>query len=121
MTARERQPARAVPAEWQHIVPIATVQRPNVPPLTVPATGPVTRSSVTRGAISVSRDSIDLRMDVYGYDGEHVGRVKELGDAEFLVGRRWRADTRVPLDRVLAVIDRRVILTMSGHTSNGEM
>ena len=125
MTARERQPARAVPAEWQHIVPIATAQRPNVPPLTVRATGPVTRSSVTGGAVSVSRDSIDLRMDVYGYDGEHVGRVKKLGDAEFLVGRRWRADTRVPLDRVLAVIDRRVILTVSDHTShaawNGEM
>ena len=125
MTARERQPARAVPAEWQHIVPIATVQRPNVPPLTVPATGAVTRSSVTRGAISVSRDSIDLRMDVYGSDGEHVGRVKDLGDAEFLVGRRWRADTRVPLDRVLAVIDQRVILTVSDHAShaawNGEM
>ena len=121
MTARERQPARAVPAEWQHIIPIATVQRPNVAPLTMPATGPVKCSSVARGAVSVSRDSIDLRMDVYGSDGEHVGRVKDRGDAEFLVGRRWRADTRVPLDRVLAVIDRRVILTMSGHTSNGEM
>ena len=121
MTASEQKPTRVAPYEWEHILPIVTAQRRDSD-----ASGSATRAaavvvSVSNGAVSVSRDSIDLRMDVYGSDGEHVGRVKDLGDAEFLVGRRWRADTRVPLDRVLAVIDRRVILTMSGHTSNGEM
>jgi hypothetical protein len=30
------------------------------------------------------------------------------------VDRRWRADIRVPLERVLAVFDRRVFLTRTG-------
>jgi hypothetical protein len=50
-------------------------------------------------------------MDVYAYDGGHVGHVKDVRDAEFVVGRRLRADTLITLDRVLAAMNGRVILT----------
>jgi hypothetical protein len=40
--------------------------------------------------------------------------VKLVCDEEFVVDRRWRADIRVPLERVLAVFDRRVFLTRTG-------
>jgi hypothetical protein len=62
--------------------------------------------------ISVSRESIRPGMDVYDHDGAHVGWVKDVHDTEFLVGRRWRRDVRVPLDQVLAVLDQRVVLTV---------
>jgi hypothetical protein len=116
MTASERQPTRVAPSEWQHILPIVTAQRrdSDASRSAQPAAALVVPVSVYHGAVSVSRDSIDAHMDVYGYDGAHVGRVKEVGHSEFLVRRRWRADARMPLNRVLAVIDGRVILTRGG-------
>ena len=54
-------------------------------------------------------------MEVYDFDGARLGQVKEARDADFSVSRAWRADRRVPLDRVLAVMDRRVMLTLRGH------
>jgi hypothetical protein len=114
MTTRERLPIRVPPSEWQHIVPIVTAQRRDSDASSQSATraaGLVEPVSVYGGEVSVSRDSIDAQMDVYGYDGAHVGRVKEVGHSEFLVRRRWRADTSMPLNRVLAVIAGRVILT----------
>jgi hypothetical protein len=65
-----------------------------------------------RELISVSRESIRLGMEVYDYDGVHVGWVKDVVDATFLVGRRWRGDLRVPLEQVLAVLDQGVVLTV---------
>ena len=60
----------------------------------------------------VSRESIRPGMDVYDHDGVHLGWVKDVHHAEFLVGRRWHRDVRVPLDQVLAVLDQRVVLTV---------
>ena len=97
MTAKQHHPARAAPTEWQHIVPIVK----SVP------------SRETRAAVPVARDSIATKMDVYAYNGQFVGRVKDVSDTELLVGRHWHADTRVPLDQVFAVMNARVILTRS--------
>jgi hypothetical protein len=63
--------------------------------------------------VLVSAESIRPRMHVYDFDGTHVGQVKEVLDGMLLVGRRWQADVRVPLEQVLAVIDQRVLLTVS--------
>jgi sporulation protein YlmC with PRC-barrel domain len=50
-------------------------------------------------------------MEVYDHDGVHLGRVKEVREVDFWVDRRWRSDIRVPIERVLAVMDRSVYLT----------
>ena len=60
----------------------------------------------------MSRESIRPGMQVYDHEGVHVGRVKDVHEAGFLVGRRWRGDLRVPLEQVLAVLDQRVVLTV---------
>lgn len=60
----------------------------------------------------MSRESLRPRMEVYDYEGVHVGWVKDVQDTEFLVGRCRRGDLRVPLDQVLAVLDQRVVLTV---------
>ena len=65
--------------------------------------------------ISVISDSIRRKMDVNDYGGEYVGHVKEVCHAGFVVHRPWRADIRVPLHQVLAVVDQRVILAVSGE------
>ena len=62
--------------------------------------------------ISVTGESIRTGMDVYDYHGVHVGRVKDVLDTSFQVARRWRRDIHVPLEQVLAVVDKRVILTV---------
>jgi hypothetical protein len=113
MPASERQPTRVAPSEWQHILPIVTAQRrdSDASRSALRAAALAVPVSVYHGGVSVSRDSIDAQMDVYGYDGAHVGRVKEVGHSQFLVRRRWRADTSMPLNRVLAVMNGRVILT----------
>jgi sporulation protein YlmC with PRC-barrel domain len=51
-------------------------------------------------------------MNVYDYDGEHVGRVKDVLDTAVQVGRRWRGDVQVPLEQILAVLDESVVLTV---------
>ena len=128
MTALRRHPDKAAPGEWEyvnhHLAPSAG-QPPSafvgVPTLSR-ASGVAALASTGRGAISVRRDSIRPDMDVYDHDGERVGRVKLVCDEEFVVDRRWRADIRVPLERVLAVFDRRVFLTRTGDsafTTNG--
>jgi hypothetical protein len=68
-----------------------------------------------REMILVRRESMRLGMDVYDYDGLFIGYVQELGEADFLVRRRWRRDIRVLLEQVLAVLDRSVVLTARGE------
>ena len=114
MTALRRHPDKAAPGEWEyvnhHLAPSA-----GHPPSALVGVRTLSRAASTgRGATSVRRDSIRPDMDVYDHDGERVGRVKLVCDEEFVVDRRWRADIRVPLERVLAVFDRRVFLTRTG-------
>jgi hypothetical protein len=60
----------------------------------------------------VSAENIRPGMDIYDYDGAHVGRVKDVHEVAFVVRRRWRGDLSVPLEQVLAVLDGRVVLTI---------
>jgi hypothetical protein len=41
--------------------------------------------------------------EVLGSDGEKIGDLKEVGDADFLVGRTLRRDLRLPVSRVREV------------------
>ena len=59
----------------------------------------------------VSGSSLRPGMEVYRADGEAVGRVTAVGEDDFLLKRRWLGHVQVPLDRVLAVIADRVLLT----------
>jgi hypothetical protein len=115
MTAKEQEPTRVVRSEWEHIVPIAVAQDTTSEPVSrgLPPES-VAEAQLDTRAVPVNSGSIATRMEVYAYDGAFVGRVKEVGVSDLVVGRRWRTDTRVPLDRVFAVLNERVILTRGG-------
>lgn len=66
----------------------------------------------SQAVISVNGDSIRIGMDVYDYDGAYVGPVKDVLDTSLRITRRWRSDMHVPLEQILAVLDRRVVLTV---------
>ena len=116
MTAKEQEPIRVARSVWEHIVPIAVAQDTTSKPVSrgLPALSVAEGKLHTRAAVPVSSGSIATRMEVYAYEGAFVGRVKEVGVSDLVVGRRWRTDTRVPLDRVFAVLNERVILTRGG-------
>jgi hypothetical protein len=59
----------------------------------------------------VSRSSLRPGMDVYRLHGARLGRVKAVGEAELLIKRDWLGEVRVPLERVLAVVAERVVVT----------
>jgi hypothetical protein len=63
-----------------------------------------------RRVVPVKPESIRSRMQVYDHEGMHLGQVKEVRDVDFTVDRPWRADIRLPIKRVLAVMDQRVFL-----------
>ena len=51
--------------------------------------------------------------EVVGSDGERLGDLKEVGDADFLVGRTLRRDLRLPVSRVREVTsDNRIVLDL---------
>jgi hypothetical protein len=50
-------------------------------------------------------------MHVYDHRGVHLGQVKDVQEVDFSVDRRWRSDMRLPIQRVLAVMDQDVFLT----------
>jgi hypothetical protein len=51
--------------------------------------------------------------EVLGSDGERLGDLKEVGDADFLVGRTLRRDLRLPVSRVREVTsDNKVVLNL---------
>jgi hypothetical protein len=77
------------------------------------------RLDALAGAAPVTADSIRTGMDVYDYDGGHVGSVKEVFDTTFLVGRRWRRDIQLPLKQILVVLDRRLVLTVPRQQAGG--
>jgi hypothetical protein len=114
MTALRRYPDKAALGEWQYVNHHLAPSAGHSPSALVGVRTLSRAASTGRGATSVRRDSIRPDMDVYDHDGERVGRVKLVCDEEFVVDRRWRADIRVPLERVLAVFDRRVFLTRTG-------
>ena len=69
-------------------------------------------TSTHQAAVSVSPQNIRSGMQVYDYDGVYVGRVTDVRATSLRVRRHWRADLRVPLDQVLAVLDQHVVLTV---------
>ena len=51
---------------------------------------------------------------VVGSDGEKIGDLKEVGDADFLVGRTLRRNLRLPVSRVRKVTsDNKIVLDLS--------
>src|SRR5215218_152403 len=51
---------------------------------------------------------------VVGSDGEKIGDLKEVGDADFLVGRTLRRHLRLPVSRVREVTsDNKIVLDLS--------
>ena len=49
-----------------------------------------------------------------GSDGEKIGDLKEVGDADFLIGRTLRRDLRLPVSRVREVAsDNKIVLDLS--------
>jgi hypothetical protein len=61
-------------------------------------------------AVPVQSTSIRPRMQVYDHEGEHLGQVKDVQEVDFSIHRPWRAIIRVPIKRVLAVINLDVFL-----------
>ena len=52
--------------------------------------------------------------EVIGSDGEKIGDLKEVGDADFLVGRTLRRNLRLPVSRVREVAsDNKIVLDLS--------
>jgi hypothetical protein len=64
-----------------------------------------------RTVTDVSGSSLRPGMEVYRADGGYMGLVSVVGEADFLVKRRWQGDVRIPLEWVLAVMGARVLLT----------
>jgi hypothetical protein len=51
--------------------------------------------------------------EVVGSDGERLGDLKEVGDADFLVGRTLRRDLRLPVSHVREVTsDNKIVLDL---------
>ena len=50
--------------------------------------------------------------EVVGSDGETVGDLKEVGDADFLVGRTLRRDLRLPVNRVREITSDKIVLDL---------
>ena len=51
---------------------------------------------------------------VVGSDGEKIGDLREVGDADFLVGRTLRRNLRLPVSRVREVTsDNKIVLDLS--------
>src|SRR5437660_165625 len=93
VTAARRQRAGVAAARYgrtsHHLVPTVRLSPPafyGVPPASRASDVP-DQVPTCRAMISVSRESIRPGMDVYDHDGAHVGCVKDVHDAEFLVGR----------------------------------
>ncbi len=54
--------------------------------------------------------------EVFGSDGEKVGDLKTVGDADLVVGRTLRSDLHVPVARVREVTeDNRIVLDVSAE------
>jgi len=56
-------------------------------------------------ASSPGRNQIRVGMEVESMDGQRVGRVKDIGDKEFLVDRPMARDLWVPFTAILATQD----------------
>jgi len=74
------------------------------------SSGSEKRAAPARRVVPVKPESIRSRMQVYDHEGMHLGQVKEVREVDFSVDRPWRADIRMPIQRVLAVMDQRVFL-----------
>ena len=59
-----------------------------------------------------------MGMEVLGADHEHVGKVKETFESDFLLDRRLQTDCYVPYTVVREVTPNRVILTVPSYELN---
>ena len=70
-------------------------------------------------AVRVVRLQIRTGMDVVGSDAVTVGRVKEVGDTDFLVSRATQSDIYVPFDVVRDVSNNQIVLNIpADHVPN---
>jgi hypothetical protein len=56
-------------------------------------------------ASSPGRDQLEVGMEVKTFDGHQIGKIKEIGDTEFLLDRPLARDLWVPLSAILATED----------------
>jgi hypothetical protein len=57
--------------------------------------------------------------EVIGSDGEKIGDLKEVGDADFLVGRTLQRDVRVPIARIKEVTaDNKIVLDVAADEAD---
>jgi hypothetical protein len=73
-----------------------------------------TSTSTGGAAASVSGGSLSHGMAVVGIDGDEIGRVKEVGQNEFLLDRPMGRDLYVPMRYVQNTLNDRVVLTIPG-------
>jgi len=59
-------------------------------------------ASGVRDAATI-RTTLSIGMEVFGVDGERVGEIKEIRDADFLVDRPMARDVYVPFDAISAL------------------
>jgi hypothetical protein len=67
------------------------------------------------GIMPITNFPLQEGMEVLGSDGQSLGRVKEVGNTEFLVDRRMRPDLRLPLDLVESVDGNQVKLAVTSE------
>ena len=62
--------------------------------------------------------SVQVGMEVLGADHEHVGKVKETFESDFLLDRRLQTDCYVPYTAVGEVKANTIILTIPSYEVN---
>jgi hypothetical protein len=67
--------------------------------------------------MSVDPSHITVGMDVFGIDGEQIGRVKEVHASEILVDRPFARDVYVPLDAIQAIVDTSASSAVDSHVT----
>jgi len=55
--------------------------------------------------MSVDPKHIQVGMEVFGLDGELIGTVKSVTEAEIEVNRPWARDLMIPIEAVQAILD----------------
>jgi hypothetical protein len=69
-------------------------------------------------AMTETRPQIQMGMAVVGSDGGPIGRVKEVGQSDFLLDRRLARDLYVPLETIREVLAGRVVLSINAEDTN---
>jgi hypothetical protein len=84
-----------------------------------PDTGPTERSAEPGHGPQTLAQLQATGAEVVGTDGEKVGDLKEVGIADFLVGRTLRRDLRLPVSRGREVTSDKIVLDVPADEAKG--